>query len=241
MSTRVGDTEEVDFNPDTHGASDSDSSDGLPPLDPYWAAKLNVTNTAAPLPPPKMLSPEELAREKERERQAKARGRGKGGKGDGKGGKGKGWKGGGKRPGGVRPNDIGDFVAWARDPQAEDGSRRLDRSRSPRRQGRAEGLEGFMSWARDRDAEEEAPRPEGPDTALGEAASAESRSSRAPAPLRPKEEPEDAPDAAPQPEQELIVPKELEEELRAMGAVAEPRPRRGHDSDDESDREVGVG
>merc|ERR1740123_147945 len=44
----------------------------------------------------------------------------------GKGGKGL-W---GKGRAGARANDIGDFVAWAKDPNTEDGSRE-DRSRSP--------------------------------------------------------------------------------------------------------------
>mmetsp|Transcript_105865 Transcript_105865/g.207642 ORF Transcript_105865/g.207642 Transcript_105865/m.207642 type:complete len:295 (+) Transcript_105865:79-963(+) len=266
--------DEVDFAPDAPRAadSDSDSSDGLPALDPYWAAKLNVTSTSAPLPPPKMLSPEELAREKERERQAKARGRGgdapRGkGMGKGRGAKGgKGWKGGKGVGGPHHQHDINDFMAWARNPFAEDGARRSGRSRSPRRPARAGGLEDFMSWAREDDDREipVAAGGGGMDTGLGgflewasHAEPTRSSGRRATAGTRglprgdaaatpevqPKEEPV-AEAAAPPLEassqsakQELIVPQELQDELRALGAAAVARGRSLHTRERERDRD----
>lgn len=277
--------DEADFTaPDPDGkASDSESSDDGPPLDSYWASMLNVSGTADPLPPPKMLSKAELE-----ERNRKDRGTGKGksewkGKGYGKYGIHpyghmylmpgmKGWKGkGGKRAAAARANDIGDFVAWAKDPAAEDGSRRA-RSRSPRRQTESEGLESFMSWAREERGVKEEPPPEGPGDGLnsflewaaapaepGSVKLAEEEHKSAPAvagvaakveaaplggaadveappsPVAVKTKEEVPPPAQATVEQSLIVPKELEEELRATEAAPGGSKReREHDSDEES-------
>eukprot|EP00929_Paragymnodinium_shiwhaense_P015007 TRINITY_DN123000_c0_g1_i1.p1 TRINITY_DN123000_c0_g1~~TRINITY_DN123000_c0_g1_i1.p1 ORF type:complete len:293 (+),score=92.06 TRINITY_DN123000_c0_g1_i1:92-970(+) len=158
--------------------SDSDDSDGLPPLDGYWSSVLNVSKVADPLSTSKLL---QLAREGQDEMRSKG-GRDKG-KGKGLGfGLGKGKKGG--RKGRNRDvSDITDFFAWISDPATEDGSRPQpeakeggrDRSRSPRREdgkgvkggkefffkGKGKGkfkadnrtdgerLEDFLSWAKD--------------------------------------------------------------------------------------------
>lgn len=260
--------EEADFTaPDAARGSDSESSDDgmLPPLDAYWSSMLNVSATADPLPAPKMLSKAELERE--------SRGKSRGGKGKGHGkfaphplgpmfymgghmvpGTKGGWKG-GKRMATIRANDIGDFVAWAKDPAAEDGSRG-ERSRSPHRQREAEGLESFMSWARSDRGVKEEPTPDEPDdlhTFLAWASRGDStaplgeeqlsrqhhteetretevqatRAAISDATSQPKVEV-----APPEPvlEQSLVVPKELEEELRAMGTGSKREER---DSDEE--------
>lgn len=279
--------DEPDFTAPDAKASDSESSDDGPPLDSYWAAMLNVSKTADPLPPPKMLTKAELDERKNRERGKGEKGR----KGDWK-GKGygkfgahpygpwgymnmKGWKGGKRAP--PRANDIGDFVAWAKDPAAEDGSRGRERSRSPRRQRDAEGLESFMSWARDERGVKEEPHPEGPGDGLNSflAWAAEpapepvvaKTDEEGPVPddeelrralagtirvaktevAQPEEEQfapaspigvavkakdEALPPMQPPTEQSLIVPKELEEELRATEACISSKRER--DSDDES-------
>ncbi|CAE8597369.1 unnamed protein product, partial [Polarella glacialis] len=85
------------------GSSSSEDEDG-PPLDPYWASMLNISAVAAPLPPPKAPKPGE----------AQAKGKGSGGKGGKGGGKGKKGAKGGAAPR-SQANDIGDFVAWAKE------------------------------------------------------------------------------------------------------------------------------
>mmetsp|Transcript_61987 Transcript_61987/g.134374 ORF Transcript_61987/g.134374 Transcript_61987/m.134374 type:complete len:369 (+) Transcript_61987:198-1304(+) len=147
-------------DPVRSAADSSSDDDGMPPLDAYWAAKLNVSKVSDPLPAAKLVATGQT--------RSDGRGKGKGGKDKGKGytlvppvvmgpmgpmwnplpvkgGWKKGWK------GSSRPSDnIGDFVAWAKDPTTEDGTR--DRSRSPTRRHESKCLEQFISWARDEDA-----------------------------------------------------------------------------------------
>jgi len=165
---------EADFTADSPAKSDSDS-DG-PPLDPYWASMLNVTKMEEPVHPSKIPKtsegPKGRGRGREGGRGATAKGdpKGRGLRGGaqlahmyymhplgmaakgGKGGKGL-W---GKGRAGARANDIGDFVAWAKDPNTEDGSRE-DRSRSPHARREAKGIKGFLSWARDESSTKEEP------------------------------------------------------------------------------------
>mmetsp|Transcript_13979 Transcript_13979/g.30403 ORF Transcript_13979/g.30403 Transcript_13979/m.30403 type:complete len:176 (-) Transcript_13979:291-818(-) len=153
--------EEPDYAADAQGGSDSSDSDELPTVDPYWAAKLNISNTAEPEPAPRMLSEAELARRRER-----AKGKGKKGGGYGKGSYGKG----SKAPPVPSGNDIGSFVEWARDPKAEDGSYRTrSRSRSARR--RPRDLRSFMTWAKaDKYAQQVKAEPDGDEGGPGPSA-----------------------------------------------------------------------
>mmetsp|Transcript_44191 Transcript_44191/g.102048 ORF Transcript_44191/g.102048 Transcript_44191/m.102048 type:complete len:185 (-) Transcript_44191:146-700(-) len=126
------------------GDDGSDSDDGLPPMSSYWSLSLNVTKVAEPTAPSKL-----------KQGMDKPLGKGKGrssGKGKGKSsgqtsGKGKGKFHGKKGKRMFRSDDVDSFVAWAQDPDADDGRR--DVSRSPRLQKEKERLEKFMHWARD--------------------------------------------------------------------------------------------
>jgi len=64
----------------------------------------------------------------------------------------KGHKGWGKRPGRLGLDDVNDFVAWAKDPNTDDGRGPGDHFV----QQREEEIEGFMSWAKNpHDAKDE--------------------------------------------------------------------------------------
>lgn len=268
----ASDDEEADFTIDVHGKSgeneksDSDSdSDGLPPLDAYWASKLNVSRTSQPLPAPQMLSQAELDRKAAKKQQGswfRQGGFQKGAKGFGKfGALAPDFKG-GKGLSQPRVNDIGDFVAWAQNPEADDGAR-PSRSRSPRRENQLQGLQSFMAWAQDSDvakeeAEEVAAGPSNPD--LGaflswasrpelkdqdnapEQSRCETRRNRQGTEVaQPVESSRDDPEAGrgelPVAACELIVPAELQDELHNMDAQGEPparyRSRREYDEDSE--------
>mmetsp|Transcript_101421 Transcript_101421/g.295509 ORF Transcript_101421/g.295509 Transcript_101421/m.295509 type:complete len:251 (-) Transcript_101421:149-901(-) len=153
-------------------SSDGDSSDSFdgPPLDAYWSSMLNVTKTAEPLQPPKMMNSKEDGAPRDRGRGGKgASGDGRpAGKGDGKGKAARGGKPGmfymapmhplaplapmaffaaaGKGPGGVDGNPMGD-------PGAEQGSRQ--RSRSPHGRASSDDLRNFLSASRDESAANE--------------------------------------------------------------------------------------
>jgi len=164
-------------------AADSDSSeDGLPPMDAYWASMLNVSKVAEPLPPPKVWK--QVAEELSRRGRGRGSDDGRGGcsgrsafrggrgyansgsmpmgpgyphsAGIGKGKSRKAPKGGLHSFQRLASDRVGDFVAWAKDPDAADGSRPppRERSRSPRHveSGR---LEDFMSWAKEQEAKQE--------------------------------------------------------------------------------------
>lgn len=277
--------EEADFTAEKPAESDSsDSDDGMPPLDGYWASMLNVTKTAEPVKPQLLLKPK-----LDEERKGKGRGKGKKGKGGKSGyqpmgmypgfpldplnpmGPQKGWKGGKggwRSRQGANPNDIGDFIAWAQDENAGDGSRPVrERSRSPARQPASMRLESFLEWARDsREAKAEPPEPEERGGDLGsfmawaaEPGPKEEEDAAAfPAPPPPPPPPPPAARAAPPPPPlaakaepeaegerpaaaggELIVPKELEQELRAMGdgagASSSKRRAKSEGGSDQSD------
>lgn len=280
--------EEADFGEQKPADSDSDSdSDGLPPLDGYWSSMLNVTKTAEPVKPQLLLKPK-LDDDR----------RGKGGKGKGgKRGKGKpsdfgplgmwdplgpmgfrkGGKGKGMRSNSGNPNNIGDFLAWAQDENASDGSRPCrERSRSPARQPASMRLESFLEWAKDtRDAKEEPRELREPGGGLssfmawaaegGNAEGEQEQDEREGAreaeqseavqvkeavgevkeqdpPDWPKAEPEtqDEPaDTKPAAPSELIVPKELQATLQAMGGgegAGAPRRTKSEDGS-ESDED----
>lgn len=278
---QVAPAEEADFTAEKPAESDSsDSDDGMPPLDSYWASMLNVTKTAEPVKPQLLLKPK-----LDEERKGKGRGKGKKGKG-GKSGyqsmgmypgfpldplnpmhgqKGwKGGKGGWRSRQGANPNDIGEFIAWAQDENAGDGSRPVrERSRSPTRQPASMRLENFLEWARDtREAKVEPPEPEESGGGLGNfmawAAEPSAKDEDAaafpappppppPPPLAQSAQPPPAAKAEPEAEEEkpaaaggeLIVPKELEQELRAMGDSAGVSSSRRPKSEERSDQSDG--
>jgi len=167
--------------------SPESSDDGLPPLDDYWSKMLNVSKVAEPIQTSKLAKPKAAAQGRGKGDQGWKGRDHMGNKGfvagqvmmpmmqspymmgprgpvplAGKVGGGKGWKGmrprKGSRVNAAHADDhIGDFVAWAKDPNTEDGSRA--RSRSPHRHQDSECLENFLSWAR-QDQETKAEVPE---------------------------------------------------------------------------------
>lgn len=152
---------EADYTVEEPGSANESSDDDDPFLDPYWTARLNVSKVAEPQPPAPKDGGSQVRGSKSK---GGKKGAGKGGKawrgyhagaaGCGFAGKGaKGYKGGkawkGKFGFGQSAEDIGDFVAWAKDPNTEDGNRQRSASRSPRRHRERQSLQDFMSWARE--------------------------------------------------------------------------------------------
>lgn len=133
--------------PPAEDSSDSADEDTLPAINGgfgYWSQMLNVTKVAEPLPPLTPVAKTAAARTSRphwrgNDHYDNRRAGPRGGKGS--------WKG---RPI-SRPDDVGSFVAWAKDPSAGDGRR--GSSRSPRRHHEERNMEDFMSWAMEHEDE----------------------------------------------------------------------------------------